>query len=120
MLSEVKFDISVADVPVYSTVPVDWVNVPLLMRGREPAAPEPVRVKVLEPLAVKVWEALIESFSIFAEEARERVVVVAGTYSTKAQIVETHKSGLVPVPFTPAIIVSKSEGVQTPPACGSV
>ena len=77
MLWDVRLDISVAEVPVYSTVPVDWVNVPLLINGLEPAAPEPVRVRVLEPLAVKVWEVFMVNLVIFAADARERVVFKA-------------------------------------------
>src|SRR3989344_7959482 len=99
MLSDVRLEISVAEVPVYSTVPVDWVNVPLLINGLEPAAPEPVRVRVLEPLAVKVWEALIVSFSIFAEEAKERVVAeLAAKISTAITELDPAGVSLQPTP----------------------
>ena len=56
----------------YSTVPVEGVNVPVMVKG----VLEPVRVKVFEPSAEKTWESSIVKLVILAEAPRFRVVLV--------------------------------------------
>ena len=57
------------------TVPVEAVKVPLLV------SPEPVKVKVLEPLAENVCEASMVRVVALIEEARLRVVFEGGVSS---------------------------------------